>query len=444
MNKSYREKRGMKKRGLYYIIMFFLIVLLVGCSKDIEDNMNKEEQVQEDIEPEVIVPIEPEEEPNNEEAEEQIGITDRAVIAGMAEDILRNMTLEEKIGQLFIVNLELLDDSNGGYYEFREYTENMADMMEQYHIGGICLFARNIETRDQTTQLIQNLQNDSRIPLFVTVDEEGGSVARIGNNDNMQTTKFPTMEEVGSYNDKEYARNVGRTIGKEIRELGFNVNFAPVADVRTNELNTEIGDRSFGNDPKIVANMVKEIVEGLQEQGVSSTLKHFPGHGDALDDSHQGAVNVDNDITRLRKIDFVPFKAGIKTGADFVMVSHISISRVTEDTTPASLSPLVLNEMLRMELGFDGIIITDAMNMKAITDSYTVKQAAKQSFIAGSDIILMPEDLVEAYQSILEAVENGTIKEERIDQSVRRILEVKVKRGIIPKDTDLIPSEEMR
>lgn len=434
----------MKKRGLYYIIMFFLIVLLVGCSKDIEDNMNKEEQVQEDIEPEVIVPIEPEEEPNNEEAEEQIGITDRAVIAGMAEDILRNMTLEEKIGQLFIVNLELLDDSNGGYYEFREYTENMADMMEQYHIGGICLFARNIETRDQTTQLIQNLQNDSRIPLFVTVDEEGGSVARIGNNDNMQTTKFPTMEEVGSYNDKEYARNVGRTIGKEIRELGFNVNFAPVADVRTNELNTEIGDRSFGNDPKIVANMVKEIVEGLQEQGVSSTLKHFPGHGDALDDSHQGAVNVDNDITRLRKIDFVPFKAGIKTGADFVMVSHISISRVTEDTTPASLSPLVLNEMLRMELGFDGIIITDAMNMKAITDSYTVKQAAKQSFIAGSDIILMPEDLVEAYQSILEAVENGTIKEERIDQSVRRILEVKVKRGIIPKDTDLIPSEEMR
>ncbi len=434
----------MKKRGLYILIMIVSMILFVGCkgnvdNEPVDDNKVKEEIVDK-VEPEIVPPVEVDKVEKEEEIEKQIGITDKAVISGMAEDILTNMTLEEKVGQLFIVNLELLDNSNGSYYEFRERTDKMTEMLEKYPIGGVCLFARNIETRDQTTKLISDLQTDSKIPLFISVDEEGGEVARIGNNDNMQTTKFPTMEEVGSYNDKEYAYNLGSTIGGEIRELGFNVNFAPVADVRTNELNTEIGNRSFGSDPKIVANMVREIVKGLQDQGISSTLKHFPGHGDALNDSHQGAVNVDNDIERLRKVDFVPFKAGIKAGADMIMVSHISISRVTEDTTPACLSSLVLNEMLRMELGFEGIIVTDAMNMKAITDNYTAKQSGKQSFIAGSDMILMPDNLVDAYESILEAVENGTIKEERLDESVRRILEVKVKRGIIPEDTDLIPT----
>ena len=189
--------------------------------------------------------------------------------------------------------------------------------------------------------------------------------------------------------------------------------------------------------------MVKQVVKGLQDQGISATLKHFPGHGDAADDSHAGAVNVENDIERLRSVEFVPFKAGIKEGADFVMISHISISRVTEDTVPASLSPLVLNEMLRMEMGFKGIAITDALNMKSITDQYNAKEASKMSFAAGSDVLLMPEKLPQAYYSILKAIKNGEITEERLDESVRRILEVKVKRGIIPVNTDLAGEKDI-
>lgn len=433
------------KKIIYIVMIMLMMTLLISCkgkaknltneakteeSKNLEDNQdNKEEEQEENKKNETE---------EGTDTKEKIGTNDTGIIQGLAGDVLKNMTLEEKVGQLFIVNLELLDDSKGNYYEFRNLTQKMVQNIEKYNVGGVSFFARNIETREQTTKLINNLQKKSKFPMFITVDEEGGQVSRIGSNDNMKTTSFPPMEEVGKMNDKEYAYHMGETIGKEIRELGFNVDFAPVADVKTNDLNTEIGDRSFGKDPKLVAKMVKEVVAGLQDQGISATLKHFPGHGDAVNDSHTGAVNVENNIERLRDVEFVPFKAGIKKGVDFVMISHISISRVTEDTVPASLSPLVLNEMLRIEMGFKGIAITDALNMKAITDQYDSKEASKEAFIAGSDVLLMPEKLPQAYHSILKAVKDGEISEERLDESVRRILEVKVKRGIIPIDTDLV------
>lgn len=444
-----REK--MKRRIIYIIMIALMSLLLISC-KDIEkntpekqntgesentDKKNEDTTIEKEDDKNEDNSDQEETSDNGEKEDQPIGTNDGAIISGLAGDILDNMTLEEKVGQLFIVNLELLDNKMGNYYEYRELTDKMTKSISKYHVGGVCFFARNIETREQTMKLITDLQGKSKFPMFITVDEEGGQVARIANNDNMQTTKFPTMEEVGKMEDKEYAFNLGDTIGHEIKTLGFNVDFAPVADVITNELNTEIGDRSFGSEPKLVGNMVKEVVNGLQGQGISATLKHFPGHGDAANDSHKGAVNVENDIQRLRDVEFVPFKAGIKAGADFVMISHISISRVTEDTVPASLSSLVLKEMLRMELGFEGIAITDALNMKAITDQYTPKQAAKKAFIAGADTILMPENLPEAYNSILTAVKDGSITMERLDESVRRILETKVKRGIIPVDTDL-------
>ncbi len=369
-------------------------------------------------------------------------VTDDAAIMGMAADILKNMTLEEKVGQLFMVNLELLDNIQGNYYDHKKLTKEMKKNLEKYHVGGVIFFARNIATTKQTTKLIEKLQANSEIPLFISVDEEGGEVARIANNDNMRTTKFPTMEEVGAMADEEYAYNMGETIGKEIKELGFNLNFAPVADVKTNELNTEIGNRSFGDDPELVSDMVVQVVKGLQDQDVSATLKHFPGHGDASDDSHEGAVDVENDINRLRKIELVPFKAGIKAGADLIMVSHISVSRVTGTTEPASLSSLVMKDMLRTEMGFDGVIITDAMNMKAITDYCDAAEAAVTCILSGADICLMPDDLDEAYNAVLQAVENGIITEKRLNESVTRILELKIKRGLILSDTDLIKGKE--
>lgn len=422
-------------------IIIILSLLITGCSKD---NKAAENIVEPTIESTIAPTIQPEPtveptiEPTASPTPEPEVVTNDTTINGMAEDILKNLTLEEKLGQMFIVNFELLDNSNGSYFEFRDLTSVMKMNLARYPVGGVIFFSRNIETREQTTTFINDLQNESKVPLFISVDEEGGDVSRIASNNNMKTTKFPSMQQIGFMDDPEYAYQMGETIGKEIKELGFNLNFAPVADVKTNISNTEIGNRSLGDDPKLVSKLVKQIVLGLQDQGISATLKHFPGHGSADGDSHQGAVNIDSGIKQLREIDFVPFKTGVKAGADFIMVSHISISRVTEDTVPSSLSSLVMNEMIRDELGFKGIIITDALNMKAITDHYSVEETAVKAVEAGTDILLMPDDLSKAYEALLQAVKDGKISEDKINASVKRILVTKIKRGLILSDTDLI------
>lgn len=272
------------------------------------------------------------------------------------------------------------------------------------------------------------MQENSNIPLFITVDEEGGDVARIASNKKMGTTAFPSMEEIGKNEDASYVYKMGETIGSEIKELGFNVDFAPVADVRTSELNLEIGSRSFGGEPSKVAQMVSAFVESIQKQGISASLKHFPGQGSSQGDTHIESVNIDSSITGLRKNDFVPFEAGIEAGADFVMVSHISVSKVTETAQPASMSKLIMETILRDELGFKGIVITDAMDMASITDTYTPEEAVYGAISGGADIVLMPEKLDVAYNEILSKINDGTISMERLDASVLRILTVKFMR----------------
>jgi beta-N-acetylhexosaminidase len=380
-------------------------------------------------------------EDSTENEEDTLLVTDQVVIDGMTEDILNNMSLEEKIGQLFIVSMESLDDSKGDYYEWRKVTNEMKKTLKNYSVGGVVFFSRNIDTKNQTAQMISELNNSSRVPLFMAVNEEGGDSGQVSANSNMGIWQFPNMNIVGELKDKEYAKTIGKTIGEQLNDLGFNLDFAPVADVITNEDNVKIGKRSFGNDAELVSEMVAEVVKGLQSQNVSATLKHFPGEGDISKDTNNGSVNIDNNLDRLRDIDFLPFKAGIKAGADLILVSHASISRVTENTIPASLSSLVMHNILRTELGFEGVIITDALNMKAITEEYTSSEAAVKAIKAGADLLLMPEDLESAYKSIIKAVEKGTIKESRIDSSVRRILKIKIKRGIILSDTNLIEKE---
>lgn len=363
-------------------------------------------------------------------AQEQIGMSrEDAVYAAM--DYLKTMSLEEKVGQLFVVNLEQLDDSRGDFYEHRKITEQMKENLQKYHVGGVILFSRNIEKRKQTKRLIRRLQKNAGTSLFISVDEEGGDVARIGNNEKMKTTKFPTMEEIGQRENADYVYDMAATIGKEIGELGFNVNYAPVADVKTSELNKEIGTRSFGADPEKVSEMVDAYIQGLKSQNICTTLKHFPGQGSSSGDTHQGSVDIDSSIVSLRKTDFKPFKAGIESGADFIMVSHISVSKVTESSEPASMSDLIMTTILREELGFEGIIITDAFDMASITDNYTAGEAAYGSFKAGADIILMPQNLEEAYKAVLEKAQEDEDMEKRLDDSVLRILQLKFEKGIL-------------
>ena len=258
-----------------------------------------------------------------------IGMSDEDATYASLE-YLDLMTDEEKVGQLFTVNLEQMDDTKGEYYEHKKITKTMKENLQKYPVGGVILFSRNIWNRKQTKKLIRKLQKNAAMPMFISVDEEGGDVARIGNNKKMKTDTFPTMEEIGKTQDADYVYYMASTIGSQIGELGFNVDFAPVADVKTSEMNSEIGTRSFGDDPKKVAEFVSAYVKGLESQNICSTLKHFPGQGSSSGDTHQGSVDIDSSISKLRKIDFVPFVSGIEAGADFVMVSHISVSRVTE------------------------------------------------------------------------------------------------------------------
>ena len=359
-----------------------------------------------------------------------IGMSDEDATYASLE-YLDLMTDEEKVGQLFTVNLEQMDDTKGEYYEHKKITKTMKENLQKYPVGGVILFSRNIWNRKQTKKLIRKLQKNAAMPMFISVDEEGGDVARIGNNKKMKTDTFPTMEEIGKTQDADYVYYMASTIGSQIGELGFNVDFAPVADVKTSEMNSEIGTRSFGDDPKKVAEFVSAYVKGLESQNICSTLKHFPGQGSSSGDTHQGSVDIDSSISKLRKTDFVPFVSGIEAGADFVMVSHISVSRVTETSEPASVSKLIMTTILREELDYSGLIVTDAFDMACITDKYSAAEAAVKSFNAGADIILMPQDLPEAYDAILSKVKSGKITEKRLNDTVQRILKLKFQKGIM-------------
>ena len=360
------------------------------------------------------------------------GELDDITLEGMVSDALSSMTLKEKIGQMFIVCTDSLD-----FDAETEVTEKMRQKLQEYKPGGVIFFSYNIKEREQVKNMIADIQKTEDIPLFISVDEEGGTVARVANSKEMHTTKFPAMSEIGKSGDSKKAYEVGETIGKEVKELGFNLDFAPVADVNTNAENTEIGNRSFGSDAKTVSSMVAQEVKGLQGQGVSSTLKHFPGQGQCGEDTHKGYVDLNATIDRLREVEFLPFESGIKAGADMVMMSHVAVSQVTGKETPASLTKLMVNDILREELQFDNVIITDAMNMKVITKFYDPDQAAVMAVEAGNDMILMPDNFEQAFEGVLEAVKDGTISESQIDESVSRILSVKIRRGILPKDSKL-------
>ena len=402
--------------------LFFLILLLAaglvfaGCRQKKDDSAQEASTSIRDMDPANL---------------------DEITLEGMVDDILSQMTLEEKLGQMFLVSTDSLD-----YNAETAVTDAMKENLARYHVGGIIYFSFKIKDREQVQSFISEAGKDSRIPLFAVVDEEGGSVARIGNTEGMQVTTFPPMAEIGASGDPSKAYVLGTTLASDLSRLGFNVDFAPVADLATNAENTEIGDRSFGSDPELVSQFVSQEVKGLQDNGVSATLKHFPGQGDTQEDTHRGSVDVETNIDRLRDMEFIPFEAGIEAGADFIMVSHVSVKAVTGQEVPASLSKLMVSDILRDELQYEGIIITDALNMKSITKFYDSGQAALMAVRAGIDMILMPDNMDEAYSEVLEAVKKGSVSESRIEESVRRILTVKLKRGILPLTSELIHGGE--
>lgn len=345
----------------------------------------------------------------------------------LVDKIMKDMSISDMIYQMMFVTPEAI--TNVGTVVRAGETTKKA--LEKYPVGGIVYFAQNFESREQTTEMISKTQEFSKIPLFISVDEEGGRVARLGNNPAMGTTKQPPMKTVGESKDPQKAYDVGKTMGTELSELGFNVDFAPDADVIINSNNQEIGDRSFGTDPELVSKMVENVVKGLQDNGVSATLKHFPGHGSTYVDSHTGYSESNRTIDELRTTEFLPFKSGIDAGADFIMISHMTLINATEEKVPSSISKEVITDMLLNELGYRGIVITDSFSMGAITKEYTTADAAVRAVNAGVDMILMSSDLTGTHGAILKAVEAGEISKERIETSVRKILLLKAKKKMI-------------
>lgn len=336
---------------------------------------------------------------------------------------IEHMTVEEKVGQMLMMDFRKNPDDSGMTVLSGDVAQKIAD----YHLGGVILFAENLDTAEQTKDLVADMQKAADMPLLIGIDEEGGMVSRLDKSQ-IPHTSIPNAKDMDG--DTAQAETAGKEIGSVLSELGINVDFAPIADIHTNPENTVIGDRAYGTDAQTVADMASAFTRGLESEGVSATAKHFPGHGDTGTDSHDGMAVSEYDLQRLEEVEFVPFRRLADEGIDLMMVGHITMPNVTDDGLPASLSKEAI-ELLRKELDYDGIVITDAMNMGAIVDYYPNGEAAVKAVEAGVDIVLMPADLDDAYNSLCEAVETGEISENRLDESVERILSLKYEKGMM-------------
>lgn len=341
---------------------------------------------------------------------------------------LSSMSLEEKVAQLFLITPEALTGA-GTVTQAGEATKAA---LEQYPVGGLIYFQGNIVSEQQVTDMIAKQQQFSQerigLPLLISVDEEGGQVTRVASCANVDVPKFEDTAQIGASGDSSRAHASGQAIGSYLSRMGFNLDFAPVADTLTNPDNTVVKRRSYGSDPQTVAEMAAQNLKGLESQGVYGCIKHFPGHGATLGDTHNGYAYTDKSWEDLKASDLIPFQRCIAEGVSFVMVGHISLPQAIGDDVPASCSQTAIQGYLRGELGYQGIVLTDALNMGAIVDQYSSAQAAIKAFQAGSDMLLMPADFRSAYQGVLDAVNQGSISQERLNESVTRILKIKMQR----------------
>lgn len=405
----------MKKFLSTFLILGLCITTLGACTKLASGN---DDRIETDHQTIVIV-----------ESETQVETTSEIQEADTENKVYTTdmLTLEQKVGQLFIVRPDALDttqsieamsssDAEGTIV----LTDTMIGTLEQYPVGGICYFSKNISTPDLLKLFNDDLQSVSEIPLFITVDEEGGMVARLANNEAFDLPQYTSAADVAASGNSEDAKAMGQTIGGYLKEYGFNMNFAPDADVNTNPDNPIIGTRAFSSDAETAAEMVAAAAEGFREKGILPTLKHFPGHGDTAEDSHTSLAVTYKSLEELENCEFLPFESD--SGMHAVMVGHIAAPNITGNDLPATLCSEMIDCIPNKE---NTLIITDSLEMQAISDVYSSGEAAVLAFEAGCDILLMPIDLQEAYDAVLEAVQSGRISEERLDESVTKILAYK-------------------
>lgn len=415
------RKNHCLKKGKYFLSLSLMLCLtaglLAGCGtkeKELEGSIGSADSITEQEKP----------------------MSEEEALAKKVQEKLSEMTLEQKAAQMFIITPESLT----GVGTAVQAGEQTKSCLEKYPVGGIIYMGANVKDPEQISQMLGNTMQYSQeitgLPIFLSVDEEGGTVARVASNSAFDVTDVGNMSDIGATGDAQKAYEAGRTIGAYLHQLGFNLDFAPVADVLTNSENQVVKKRSFGSDAELVSQMVEQEVKGLEEENVLACIKHFPGHGATGGDTHKGTVVISKTLEELKQAELIPFEHQIEAGISFVMVGHFSVPNITGDDTPCSLSPAIVTDLLRDELGYDGIIITDGLDMEAVSDRYSSGEAAVLAVEAGVDMLLMPADFKSAYEGLLAAVKDGRISEERMDESVTRILKVKMQMDSYQENTD--------
>lgn len=397
------------KRAIIFIILIIGITFFWSC-KDNNINDNNIDNKKLDSKEENIV-----DKSTKEENEDKL------------QKNIEEMSLNEKIGQMLIVG-----------FDGQNINENIKSLILDNHVGGVIFFSNNVESLEGVINLInefKKINTSNKFPLFIAVDEEGGSVSRTPN----EFLAIPSAQYIGAFDDENINYNIGKIIADELKQQGYNMDFAPSLDILSNPYNTVIGDRSYGETSDIVSRLGIKTMEGIRDSSIVSVIKHFPGHGDTDVDSHYGLPLVEKSLAELKELELIPFENAIKAGADAIMISHILLTKIDSEN-PATMSKEVITNVLRENMEFDGVVITDDMTMGAIIENYDIGEASVKSINAGADIILVChgyENELNVINSIKNAVKNNIISEERINESVYRILKLKEKYKITNENIEI-------
>ena len=330
------------------------------------------------------------------------------------EHILNEMTLEEKIGQMIIMS-----------YRNPTVDSTLENTLKTVKLGGFILFKENITTYENTINFIQTVKKSNDIPLWIGIDQEGGNVQRLKALEDHPVSDIPYMNAIGQTNNIDYARQIGKVMAEELKVFGINMDFAPDIDIWTNPDNTVIGKRSFGSNPTLVSQMGIALGDALLQHQIVPVYKHFPGHGNTAEDSHYALPVVTKTLDELLSSDLIPFQDAIAHDVPIIMVGHLAIPNITNDNTPASLSKVMIHDILKEQLGYKGLVVTDALDMGALTQNYTEEEIYTMAINAGVDILLMPQESKNCVKIVADAVKSGKISESQIDESVRKILKLK-------------------
>ena len=416
-NRRLRRKKSQRKA--YLTMTLFLVVLVaatvlgIGLFRNMqqEELLHSQEKIDEMLGSEEALPT----------MEPMMGTptpSPEETFDAQIEERIAAMTLEEKVAGLFIVTPEALT----GVDAATQAGDKTKESLEKYPVGGIIYFQKNMKSESQLKELISKTVSYAKYPLFIAVDEEGGEVSRLAKAG--LGPKVDSAAKIGTTGDADKAYQAGKTIGENMAKYGFNLNFAPVADI-SNVENSVMKDRAYGADAATASTYVTSMMLGLDEMGIVPCLKHFPGIGCTTQDTHDGMASTQRELHDFGANEFKVFQAGMEAGAQMIMVGHMSAPNLTGDEEPCVFSKKLITDILRKELKYNGVVISDALNMGAISTYYGSDEAAVMALKAGCDMLLMPESFEKAYAGVLAAILDGTISEERVNDSSKRVYRIK-------------------